>query len=143
MRLVALSNYLDNMSDKIKISYTYQGVNYDRTCSNIEGTIQPVHEYKIVLRYGKKSMHFIYWQEIRNQDSRKDPRLVDIISNLCRCARISKFSSFEEFCERYCFNFDSRIHEQYYNLCKKKGDQANRVFGNELTETFCKLDEIW
>ena len=85
---------------------------------------RPRYVFKMRLQRGNKSYTFTFGQSIVNGDSR--PKMYDVLS----CLQKYDCGTFENFCDEYGFDTDSRKAERIYKGCVKEYNAVVRLFGD-------------
>lgn len=88
--------------------------------------------FKMKLKRKGKSYTFNFGQSIA--DGSKEPTMYDVLS----CLEKRSYSSFEDFCDEFDYDTDSRKAEKIYLACEKEAEAVERLFGDIMDE-LCEI----
>lgn len=123
--------FLDKYGLKITITYLdNKSPNWDEENSNH-------NHYRVTIRREKASKErfvFQFWDSIANSEKGEKPTAYDVLS--CIASETTVYDSFEEFCDEFGYDHDSRKAEQSW----KGYNKSSRKLNNFLTEE--ELDSL-
>lgn len=92
--------------------------------------------FKMRLTRGRKSYTFTFGQSIANGS--QEPTLYDVLS----CLQKYDCGTFENFCDEYGYDTDSRSAERIYKGCVKEYNAVARLFGDsgECYDELCEIN---
>lgn len=88
------------------------------------------HPYKVVLKFGKRRLTVPFFMGACHS---KEPTAADVLSCIVSDARAGDMT-FEEFCEEFGYDSDSRKAEKVYAACKAIEPRVRRFLGVDFEE---------
>ena len=94
------------------------------------GEKQSRYVFKCRLSRGRKQYTFEFGQSLYNGS--KEPTMYDVLP----CLEKSDVGTFEDFCDEFGYDTDSRRAERTYNAVRKEYAAVERLFGDVMDELY-------
>ena len=85
------------------------------------------NHYKVKITGPGGSYTLDFWDSIYNTENGEQPNEYDVIA----CLEWYTADSFEDFCDEFGYDTDSRKAEKTYKACRKQTENLRRIFPNE------------
>lgn len=86
--------------------------------------------YRVCFTYSRRQTCFDFWQ---GSGITHDPKANDVMSCLVSDANAG-MATFDDFCNEFGYDTDSRKAEQTWQACQRIGKQLSHLFGADYTE---------
>lgn len=123
---------------RIVINSTFKG---DKQWK-VDGISNNWNNHKVTVKHGGKSFSFDFWGSIMNPDIKNNQE--NVFAFYCVLSDgLSAKDSFEDFCDNFGYDSDSRTAERIYKACKKSLTKIDRVFDCDLYDLINEISETY
>lgn len=133
--------------DEWKVTLSYEGRQYTTSYKTGLGHRKPAFGVKV--RRGIGSDKY-YTERLPDMDAKRaakggltvpqDPKIADVLSSLLLDASGSDDRSFEEWCDDFGYDADSRKALEVYLACQKSAVEIRRLLGTKLMDELSQLE---
>ena len=93
------------------------------------------------LSTGKKC-RFDFWASLANPEIRTEEEVLHAFACFVRDSIYGEMD-YDEFCDEFGYNTDSRIAEKAWKACGKSNDKLRRIFPGDINELDYELTELY
>ncbi len=128
--LVANNEYEQQAIDFLNKTNTQFSLKFNKNDKYFADDKEGRNIYTICLKRGKIKYEFSFGQSIVNTEKSIDPKPYDVLAAITK----HDVGTFENFCDDFGYDKDSRKAEKIYNACVKEYEAVERLFGDILEE---------